>query len=58
MLKSVPWDVWIATLLALAVGLVAFFDWGPAVFIAIYLALCAYIAIQTFGPSATDNRDE
>jgi hypothetical protein len=48
-LKSVPWDIWIALALAVVVALVAVFDWGPAIFIAISLALCTYIAIQTFG---------
>jgi len=47
--KSVPWDVRIAALLTVAVGLVAVFDWGPAIFIAIYIGLCVYVAVQTFG---------
>jgi hypothetical protein len=49
MLKSIPRDVWIATAIAVAVALAAFFDPGPAIFIFIYLGLCAYIAVQTFG---------
>jgi ABC-type transport system involved in cytochrome bd biosynthesis fused ATPase/permease subunit len=49
MLRSIPWDVWIAATLAVVVAIVAFFDPGPAVFIALYLGLCAYIAAQTFG---------
>lgn len=49
MLKSVPWDVWIAFGLAVAIALVALFDWGPPIFIAIFLGLCTYIAVQTFG---------
>jgi hypothetical protein len=50
MFRSVPWDVWAAAALAVAVALTAFFDPAPAIFIAIYLGLCAYIAVQTFGP--------
>ncbi|HEX3338732.1 MAG TPA: hypothetical protein VHT68_06100 [Pseudolabrys sp.] len=49
MLKSIPWDVWLAAAMAVAVALAALFDWGPAIVIAIYLGLCAYIAVQTFG---------
>jgi len=39
MLKSIPWDVWVA----------AFFQLGLAIFIIIYLGLFAYVAVQTFG---------
>ena len=49
MLRSIPWDVWVAVAIAAAIGLAAFFDPGPAIFIFIYLGLCAYIAFQTFG---------
>ncbi len=49
MFRSVPWDVWAAAALAVAVALAAVLDPGPAIFIAIYLGLCAYIAVQTFG---------
>ena len=49
MLKWIPWDVWVAAALAFAVALAAYFDAGLAVFIFVYLGLCAYIAIQTFG---------
>ena len=49
MLRSIPWDVWVAAAIAVAVALVAFFDVGPAIFIFLFLGLCAYIAIQTFG---------
>ena len=49
MLRSIPWDVWVAVAIAAAIGLAAFFDPGPAIFIFIYLGLCAYIAVQTFG---------
>lgn len=49
MLKSVPWDVWVAAAIGVAVALAALFDAGPAVFIVAYFGLCAYVAIQTFG---------
>ena len=49
MLRSIPWDVWVAAAIAAAVALVAFFDLGPAIFIFLFLGLCAYIAVQTFG---------
>jgi uncharacterized membrane protein len=49
MLRSIPWDVWAAAAIAVLVGLAAIFDPAPAIFIAIYLGLCAYIAAQTFG---------
>lgn len=49
MLKSIPWDVWIAAGLAVVVVLAAFFDAGPAIFIFIFLGLCVYVAVQTFG---------
>ena len=49
MLRSIPWDVWVAAAIAAAVALIAFFDVGPAIFIFLFLGLCAYIAVQTFG---------
>ena len=49
MLRSIPWDVWVSAALAVAVAVAAFFDPAPAIFIVIYLGLCAYIAVQTFG---------
>ena len=49
MFRSIPWDVWIAATLAATVSVVAVFDPGPAVFIVLYLGLCAYITVQAFG---------
>jgi hypothetical protein len=49
MLRSIPWDVWVAAAIAAVVALAAFFDLSPAIFIFIFLGLCAYIAVQTFG---------
>jgi hypothetical protein len=48
MLKSIPWDVWVAAAIAAAIALGAFFQLGLTIFI-IYLGLCAYVAVQTFG---------
>jgi len=49
MLRSIPWDVWVVAAIAAVVALAAFFDLSPAIFIFIFLGLCAYIAVQTFG---------
>jgi hypothetical protein len=49
MLKSIPWDVWVAAVIATAIALAAFFHLGLAIFVIIYLGLCAYVAVQTFG---------
>ena len=47
MLKLLPWDIWAAAALAVAVSLAAIFDPAPAVFIVIYLGLCAFIVVET-----------
>ncbi len=49
MLKSIPWDVWVAAAVAAAIALAAFLHLGQAIFVIIYLGLCAYVAVQTFG---------
>ena len=49
MLRSIPWDVWAAAAIAVVVGIAAIFDPTSAIFIVIFLGLCAYIAAQTFG---------
>jgi hypothetical protein len=41
--------VWVAAAIATVVALAAFFDLSPAIFIFIFLGLCAYIAVETFG---------
>jgi hypothetical protein len=49
MLKILPWDIWAAAALATGVLLAAIFEPTPiAVFIVIYLGLCAYIVVKTF----------
>lgn len=45
-LKSVPWDVWVAIALAVGVGLTAIFDPEPAVVLAVYIALGGYIVVE------------
>jgi hypothetical protein len=47
MIKFLPWDIWAAMALAITVGLAAIFDPAPAVFIVVYLGLCAYIVVGT-----------
>ena len=47
MIKFLPWDIWAAVALAITVGLAAIFDPAPAVFIVVYLGLCAYIVAET-----------
>jgi len=49
MLTSIPWDVWAAALLALAV-VIAMPDPTPAIVSAIYFAVWVYIIIKTFKP--------
>ena len=49
MLKTIPWDVWCAAALAVAVVLVPIFELMPAVFIVVYVCLCAHIGVQVVG---------
>ncbi|HUL89133.1 MAG TPA: hypothetical protein VLU23_13270 [Pseudolabrys sp.] len=49
MLALIPWDVWAAIVLAIAVALVAIFGPSAATFVAIYVSMCVYIVIETFG---------
>ena len=51
MLKLLPWDVWAAGALAVAVVLAAIFDPAPAIFLIACLVLCAYIVVKTFSRS-------
>ena len=48
MLRSIPLDVWAASVLALAV-VIAMPDVTPAIVSATYFATCGYIIIKTFG---------
>jgi hypothetical protein len=45
MIKLITWDIWIAA--ALAVSLAGIFDPVPVVFVAVFLALCAYVVVET-----------
>ncbi|HEY6700510.1 MAG TPA: hypothetical protein VI137_06775 [Pseudolabrys sp.] len=47
--RLIPWDVWVAAAIAVALGLAAIFDLSSSIFIVIYIGLCAYIAAQTIG---------
>ena len=46
MLRSIPWDVWVAAAGAFAAALAWLFEPGAAIFVVGYLALCAYIVVQ------------
>ncbi len=48
MLKSIPWDVWVAVAIVIVDVLAAIFKVAPALFIATYVALCGYIIVETF----------
>ena len=48
MIKLIPWDIWAAVALATGVVLAAILDPAPAIFVMIYLALCAYVVIESF----------
>jgi len=49
MLALIPWDVWAAVVLIIVVALVAIFGPSTTTFVAIYVSMCVYIAIETFG---------
>ena len=42
MLRSIPWDVWVAAAIAAAVALVAFFDVGPAIYFSLPWPVCLH----------------
>ena len=47
MVKLIPWDIWVAAALAIAVALAGVFGPAPVAFIMIFLGLCAYVVVQT-----------
>ena len=49
MLKSIPVDVWVATAIALADLIVGLCGLGPTLFVAMYIAVCGYVFVETFG---------
>jgi apolipoprotein N-acyltransferase len=46
MIKIIPWDIWAAAALALAVALAGIFGPIPVAFIVIFLGLCVYVVVQ------------
>jgi hypothetical protein len=49
MFALIPLDVWVATVLAAAAGLMAIFGPSAGVFILIYVFLCVYIIVEIIG---------
>jgi hypothetical protein len=47
MVKLIPWDIWVAGALAIAVALAGIFGPAPVAVIVIFLGLCAYVVAQT-----------
>ena len=45
-LKVVPWDVWVASSIAVAL-IIAISGFGLPIFSAIYFSLCVYITLET-----------
>lgn len=52
-MKIIPWDVWTAGVLAAAAILAMIFE-PPAVFIAGYIFLSAYVVVQTINETRRD----
>jgi hypothetical protein len=48
-MKSIPWDVWAAGALAVSVLLLALFEPASAIFLVVYVVVCAYVAVKAFG---------
>lgn len=46
MFALIPLDVWLATILAAAAGLMAIFGPSAGGFILLYIFLCAYIVVE------------
>jgi hypothetical protein len=49
MFAWIPLDVWVATVLAAAAGLMAIFGPSAGGFVLIYVFLCAYIIVEIIG---------
>ncbi len=49
MFTLIPLDVWVATVLAAAAGLMAIFGPSAGGFVLIYVFLCAYIIVEIIG---------
>jgi hypothetical protein len=52
--KSIPLDIKIAAACAALVLLFMIFEFVGGLFAAIYIALCAYVVVQTFGSNSHD----
>ena len=48
MFRLIALDVWTATVLAIAIALVAVFDPIPTIFVGVCLALVAYVVLEAF----------
>jgi len=46
MLKSIPWDVWFATALALAAAFGVMLNSEPAAIVGLYISLCALVIVE------------
>ena len=49
MLKSIPADVLVATAIAIADIVAGLCGLGPTLFAAMYVAVCGYVLVETFG---------
>jgi hypothetical protein len=50
MFRQIPWDVWVATAAALGIAAASVL-WGHVTpFVAVYIAVCAYVVVSTFWP--------
>jgi hypothetical protein len=49
MFAWIPLDVWVATVVAAAAGLMAIFGPSAGGFVLIYVFLCAYIIVEIIG---------
>jgi hypothetical protein len=48
MLKTIPVDVWVATTIAIADVMAGLYGLGPALFVAMFVAVCGYVLVETF----------
>jgi len=53
LLRMIPWDVWVAAAMAVAVVVIAVFEAVPTFFVIAGLAICVYVTTRAFG----DKRD-
>lgn len=53
MLKTIPWDIWAASALAVAVALTALFDPHHAILTVIFIFVCGYIVAKVINGDST-----